>query len=92
MLVDGDVPDVITGEGHVDCVFADVPLQPRVYEIWGSVRGAAGFGDLVDWQRLGLFRVHGDVLERGRSAVTHSLEDAPVRIPYRWMVGNGRVG
>lgn len=92
MLVDGDVPEVISGAGHVDCVFADVPLQPRVYEIWGSVRGAAGFGDLVDWQRLGLFRVRGDVQEAGRSAVTHSLDDAPVKIPYRWMIGNGSVG
>jgi ABC-type polysaccharide/polyol phosphate transport system ATPase subunit len=91
MLVDGQGPDVISGEGHVDCVFADLPLQPKVYEVWGSVRGQVGFGDLVDWQRLGLFRVRGGVNELGRSAVAHSLDDAPVKIPYRWLVGNGEV-
>jgi hypothetical protein len=89
MLVDGDVPETIEGEGHVDCTFFDLPLQPRVYELWGSVRGEAGFGDLVDWQRLRLFRVVAEVSGAGRSVVAHSLADAPVRLPYRWRV-NGR--
>jgi ABC-type polysaccharide/polyol phosphate transport system ATPase subunit len=89
MLVDGETPDVIAGDGFVDCTFTELPLQPRTYEIWGSVRGQAGFGDLVDWQRLRLFRVTGDVVGQGPSVVSHSLADAPVRIPYRWNVTNG---
>jgi ABC-type polysaccharide/polyol phosphate transport system ATPase subunit len=86
MLVDGNVPRVIAGEGHVDCTFAALPLHPRTYEIWGSVRGRAGFGDLVDWQRLRLFRVTGDIDEAGRGAVTHSMADAPVRLSYTWII------
>ena len=89
MLVDGQAPESIAGEGYVDCTFADLPLQPRTYELWGSVRGAAGFGDLVDWQRLRLFRVSDEVAGEGLSAVTHSMDDAPVRLPYRWAVRNG---
>jgi homopolymeric O-antigen transport system ATP-binding protein len=86
MLVDGKAPPVIEGEGYVDCMFAGLPLHPRTYEIWGSVRGGAGFGDLVDWQRLRLFRVTGDIEEGGKGAVTHSMADAPVRLSYSWNV------
>jgi ABC-type polysaccharide/polyol phosphate transport system ATPase subunit len=84
MSIDGSTPALIEGEGSIDCVFSDLPLLPRVYEIWGSVRGRTGFGDLVDWQRLRLFRVGGSVDGAGRSAVTHSLAYAPIRIPYAW--------
>jgi lipopolysaccharide transport system ATP-binding protein len=84
MLVDGCVPELISGDGYIDCIFEALPLQPRAYEIWGSVRGEAGFGDLVDWQRLRLFRVVGALPTNGRSSVTHTIADAPVKLPYRW--------
>ena len=88
MLIDGQAPDVIVGEGHVDCTFTELPLQPKAYEIWGEVNGESGFGMIVDWQRLRVFRVVGDSGARGKSAVTHSMSDAPVRLPYRWDVSN----
>jgi ABC-type polysaccharide/polyol phosphate transport system ATPase subunit len=89
MLVDGQVPEKIEGEGYVACTFVDLPLHPRTYEIWGSVRGHTGFGDLVDWQRLRLFRVTGQIEGTGKGAVTHSMADAPIRLPYRWSMSNG---
>ena len=85
MLVDGRAPEVINGSGHVDCLFEDMPLLPKTYEVWGSVRGEAGFGDLVDWQRLRLVRVRGEIAGNGVSAVS-SIEWAPVKVPYRWDV------
>ena len=88
MLIDGQSPDVIVGEGHVDCTFTELPLQPKAYEIWGEVTGESGFGMIVDWQRLRVFRVTGDSGASGKSAVTHSMSDAPVRLPYRWDVVN----
>jgi lipopolysaccharide transport system ATP-binding protein len=84
MLVDGRSPATLDGTGHVDLRFAELPLQPRNYEIWGSVRGHEGFGDIVNWQRLRLFRVSGDIAGHGKSSVTHSIDDAPVRLPYAW--------
>ena len=87
MSVDGQVPPLIDGEGWIDCMFESLPLLPRVYEIWGSVRGQAGFGDLVDWQRLRLFRVTGEIVGGGRSAVSHSMAYAPIKIPYAWIFG-----
>ena len=89
MLIDGEVPTLLEGEGHVDCVFDGLPLFPRTYELWGSVRGKGGYGDLVDWQRLRLFEITDEITGGGASAVTHSLLTAPVRLPYTWQVVNG---
>jgi hypothetical protein len=89
MLIDGQAPRSIAGEGYIDCTFADLPLLPRVYELWGGVRHGAGFGDVVDWQRLRFFRVAGDVVGGGPAAVSHSLANAPVRLPYEWGFGTG---
>src|SRR5215208_3736594 len=83
MLVDGDAPEAIEGEGVIDCSFEQLPLRPRAYEIWGEVVGGSGYGDIVDWQRLARFTVVADVAGGGKSAVTHSMLHAPVKIPYR---------
>src|SRR6266511_3495691 len=84
MLVDGNVPSVLDGVGYVNLRFADLPLQPRSYEIWGSVRGREGFGDIVRWQRLRMFRVDGEIAAGANASVTHQIDDAPVRLPYAW--------
>ena len=83
MLVDGQMPEEIADRGYIDCVFEALPLQAQTYELWGSVRGSHGFGDLVTWQSLRLFEVE-DEIGPGPSAVSHSMADAPVKLPYRW--------
>jgi len=83
MLVDGDTPEAIEGVGTLECEFASLPLNARSYDVWGSVRGEAGFGDIIDWQRLCTFKVRRDTVDPGKgSVVTGGL--APVRLPYRW--------
>jgi lipopolysaccharide transport system ATP-binding protein len=89
MLVDGASPDAVDGAFTVDCTFDHLPLMPRVYELWAGVRGEAGFGDLLGWQRLRLFRVVGDVTEAGLAAVSESLTKAPIQMEYRWHVRGG---
>jgi lipopolysaccharide transport system ATP-binding protein len=86
MLVDGRTPGVLHGEGYVECRFERLPLVPRMYEVWGGVRTASGVGELVQWQRLGVFRLRGDVEAAGKGAVAHLMTKAPVRIEYRWTV------
>ena len=88
MLVEADAPPVIEGDGHVDCVLDQVPLHPRTYEIWGSIRGEAGYGDIVEWQRLGLLPVGERELASGKAAASSTLDDAPVRLSYTWRVGS----
>jgi len=84
MLRDGGAPEAIAGDGHIDCTFSGLPLLPRVYEIWCGVRGELGFGNLVTWQRLRLFRVEGNGDAQGKGGVSIELDNAPVHIPYSW--------
>jgi lipopolysaccharide transport system ATP-binding protein len=84
MLVDGASPQELDGECTVACTFKELPLLPRVYELWGGVMGEAGFGDVLGWQRLRLFRVEGEVTQPGLAAVSETLTNAPVQVPYEW--------
>ena len=82
MLVDGEAPERVEGEGHLDCVFERLPLRPRSYEIWCGIRGEHGHGSLVDFTPQRLFEVTGE-LPPGKAAVSWGLK-TPVEIPYRW--------
>ncbi|SRR5579871_57814 len=57
MAVDGHVPPVIDRPTVVSCRIHNLPLLPRVYQTWCSVVGDHAYGDLVDWQIVGTFRV-----------------------------------
>jgi lipopolysaccharide transport system ATP-binding protein len=87
MLVDGASPDELSGDCEVACTFKGLPLLPRVYELWGGVMGEAGFGDVLGWQRLRLFRVEGEVTQPGLAAVSETLTNAPVHVPWEWDIG-----
>jgi hypothetical protein len=88
MLVDGNAPVFLTGEGVVGCRFKSVPLRPRAYQVWGEVWGADRARLLVSWQRLGAFRIVSDIggqsTEVGRGGIRHLRADAPISVPYEW--------
>jgi ABC-type polysaccharide/polyol phosphate transport system ATPase subunit len=85
MVVDGEGrPDFIEGEGVVECQFAELPLQPRSYELWASVRTADDYSDYIPWQRLRVFTVEGEIGSGGQ-AVTSSLTEAPVKLRHTWL-------
>jgi ABC-type polysaccharide/polyol phosphate transport system ATPase subunit len=86
MLQDGQSPARLNGEGTVDCTFRSLSLNPKAYEVWLSVRGSHGYGDLFTWQRVRLFRVI-DALGEGQLAATASMTYAPVRMTYDWSIG-----
>jgi ABC-type polysaccharide/polyol phosphate transport system ATPase subunit len=83
MLEDATAARDLYGSHVVDCHFAEAPLNPRFYDIWGSVRGAEGWGDLIDWRRIGRFEVVDDEGDLGLGGVM-VRENAAVRIPYTW--------
>jgi ABC-type polysaccharide/polyol phosphate transport system ATPase subunit len=91
MLIDGESPDAIEGAGTIECKFLSVPLQARNFDVWGSVRGAAGYGDIIDWQRLCTFKVLRDVVDPGKGSVVVAIT-APVRLPYEWRTLDGGPG
>ena len=86
MRVDGQSPEVLAGECTVACTFHELPLRPRVYELWAGVMGEAAHGDVLKWQRLRLFRVVGEVTQAGLAAVSETLTKAPIQVEYTWDV------
>jgi ABC-type polysaccharide/polyol phosphate transport system ATPase subunit len=86
MLIDGGAPEVLDGRVSIDCRMRDVPLLPRVYELWCSVRSEHAFGDLFDWQPIGAFRIKSAYDMVGPAAQAHISTDAPVHIDHDWEV------
>lgn len=88
MLVDGKAPPSIEGDGVLRCRLKDTPLLPKVYDVWGEVWGADRAQTLVQWQRIGMFRiVDKDYQQAGslqKGSIRHVWADAPVQVPYEW--------
>ena len=92
MLADGQAPARIAGRGSIKCRLKAVPLMPRVYAVWGEVWSADRARALLEWQRLGAFRI-AEEQEAPRQAepggIRHVRVDGPVRVPYEWEFGDG---
>lgn len=90
MLVDGNAPEFIHGEGELKCKFEGVPLLPRVYSVWGEVWDADNSRLLLNWHKLGTFRVTSSEAERQGKVRKGSLRylraDSSIRVPYEWQI------
>jgi lipopolysaccharide transport system ATP-binding protein len=86
MLVDGDAPERVEDFFKVTCRLHTVPLLPRVYEVWASVRSEQAYGDLYDWQRVGAFRIAESSDMSGPSAVSYVATDGPIHAAHSWAV------
>jgi len=87
MLVDGNAPAFIEGEGVIRCQFETVPLLPRTYHVWGEVWASDRAQMLLTWQRFGTFRVADNseqVEQYGGGSVRHRRADAPIQVNYEW--------
>jgi ABC-type polysaccharide/polyol phosphate transport system ATPase subunit len=85
MLVDGAATPHIHDRAEISCVMRDLPLRPRTYELWAGVQSRHGIGHLLDWQRIGAFRVAtaDQAEETGPLAVTAGW---PVEVEHEWAV------
>lgn len=87
MLADGAAPAVLEGSGTVACTFACLPLTPRTYQFWGSVRGSIGHGDLIGWQMLTPFTIsEGGTFGNPTQGVTDVRETAPIYVAHDWQI------
>jgi len=92
MLVDGHTPEIIEGPSVVSCRIRRLPLLPRVYQTWCSVRTGYAYGDIFDWQIVGSFRIsEGPSSADGPGAVSHTGTDAPIHVDYDWQWCASRV-
>jgi lipopolysaccharide transport system ATP-binding protein len=76
--------DLRPGHQVVRCLVGPLPLAPRVYELWTSVREQVGAADLVDWSRVGAIRVKLPDSPGGPAGVTAPWLYGAVRVPYEW--------
>jgi len=86
MLVDGGAPEKLEGETIVSCRLHSMPLLPRVYQLWCSVRSERAYGDLFDWQPVGAFRVSEADGLVGPVAQAHASTDGPVYVRHEWRI------
>jgi len=77
-VVEGEASIELQNTGRVFCRIPTLPLMPRIYEVWGEIRLAQGWGNLVDWQPLARFVV--DYGSASGEAVSHAWTDGPVRV------------
>jgi len=86
MLVDGGAPEAVSGRFEVRVRLSRLPLLPRVYQLWCSVRSARAFGDILDWQPVGAFRVAAPEHLVGPAALAHTATDGPVHVDHTWEI------
>jgi ABC-type polysaccharide/polyol phosphate transport system ATPase subunit len=86
MLVDGGAPEILEGRAVVSCKLRSIPLLPRVYHLWASVRSEHAYGDVFDWQSVGSFRIADAPGLVGPAAQAHASTDGAVYIEHDWEV------
>jgi lipopolysaccharide transport system ATP-binding protein len=87
MLEVGGGFDLPKGRHVVTCRTGPLPLGPRAYEVWMSVREGVGAADLVDWSQVGSLRIRLPDSVSGPSGVTAPWMYGPVRVKHEWSLG-----
>jgi lipopolysaccharide transport system ATP-binding protein len=93
MLLDGQVPDYLEGEGRIRCTFKAIPLLPQSYTVKMSFRAATITDMIVPWGEVAYFKVKGDLAEygfEGEHATFAPQAGTPVIVPYEWELPDGR--
>jgi lipopolysaccharide transport system ATP-binding protein len=92
-LLDGVVPESIDGHGIIKCVFHDVRLLPRFYNIYMGIRDQNGTSVIFPSTCVSHLEVTGSPGElglHGEIADAFIKTCAPFFIPYRWELPDGR--
>jgi hypothetical protein len=84
MLDTGGSFNLSAGRHVVSCRTAPMPMGPRPFELWTSVRGSAGLGDLIDWSHVGDVRFLPDPKTSGPGAISAARLYSPVVIDNEW--------
>ena len=84
MLERGQSFDLGPGEHVLACRIPSLPLGPRSYELWMSVRDASAAVDIVDWSCVGSVQIEEDPREAAPNALSAPWMYGPVRVPFQW--------
>jgi len=87
MLERAEAFDLAPGEHQLLCRLPALPLAPRAYELWLSVRDASGAVDILDWSCVGSIRIVDPSPPSGPGALSAPWMYGPVRVPFEWSKG-----
>jgi lipopolysaccharide transport system ATP-binding protein len=93
MLLDGQTPDYLEGEGRIKCTFKSIPLLPQNYTVKMSIRASTVTDMIVPFREVAYFKVDGDLGDygyRGEHA-TWASHATSVVVPYEWELPDGRI-
>jgi lipopolysaccharide transport system ATP-binding protein len=92
MLLDGQTPDYLEGEGRIRCTFKSIPLLPQDYTVKMSIRASTVTDMIVPYKEVAYFKVQGDLGEYGYQGeyATWASHATPVVVPYEWELPDGR--
>jgi len=91
MLVSGNPPESIQGEGSIDCHFPLFPLTPNIYDLMVYIRSSEGIKELAEVRNYLKFRITDEGIERvptdGPMALMHLRRGPGVYVPHEWRFG-----
>jgi len=85
MLIDGNTPEKIEGEGIIRCTFKELPLLPQTYSVWVGARASDGRTLLTKSKEVAFFQINNRVIGGGSEyADIIASDSAPILLPYEW--------
>lgn len=93
MLLDGNRPASLDGEGKLACRFRALPIYPQSYSVRMSIRTKNGNDRVLDYTDVAYFNVVGDLADYGFKGefVSRASSSTSVVVPYQWHLPDGRV-
>jgi len=89
MLVDNEAPDRIEGQGTITCLFEKPPLRPRAYQVFSEIWQEDLQNYFLIWQPLIGFTIKEDsTIAYHKGSLRHGRVDAPIAVPYKWIINS----
>jgi hypothetical protein len=93
MLLDGNRPAVLHGEGKLSCRFKAMPIFPQSYSVKMAIRTKNGIDMVLDYTAVAYFNVTGDLANYGFKGefLSRIPNSTSVVVPYEWHLPDGTV-
>jgi lipopolysaccharide transport system ATP-binding protein len=93
MLLDGNCPALLHGEGMLACRFKALPIFPQSYSVKMAIRTKNGIDAVVDYTAVAFFNVIGDLTDYGFKGefLSRVANSTPVVVPYEWHLPDGTI-
>jgi lipopolysaccharide transport system ATP-binding protein len=93
MLLDGNRPAVLHGEGRLACRFKALPIFPQSYSVKMAIRTKNGNDNVLNYTDVAFFNVVGDLANYGFKGefLSRASNSTPVVVPYEWHLPDGTV-